>query len=399
MSSTDKDLFDLFGTNYSKSKQQEYTLQEYLEASKKDPSMYATSSERLLKAIGTPELVETNKSERLNRIFFGKTIKVYPAFKDFFGIEDTIESIVSFLKHAAQGLEEKRQVLYLLGPVGSSKSSIAERLKLLMEDEPIYVLKAGDELSPVFESPLGLFPKEKYGSVLESKYKIPQRYLNSIISPWASKRLEEFGGDVSKFTVLKLMPSRLDQVGIVKTEPGDDNNQDISGLVGKVDLRMLEDFSQNDADAYSYSGALCRGNQGLVEFVEMFKAPIKMLHPLLTATQEGNYKGTENIPAIPFTGLILAHSNESEWKTFKNNKNNEAFIDRICVVKVPYCLRVDEETAIYKKYLESTDLKNSPCAPKTLEMLAQFTILSRLVEPENSKLANKMKVYNGENLK
>ena len=107
--------------------------------------------------------------------------------------------------------------------------------------------------------------------------------------------------------------------------------------------------AQNDPDAYSYSGGLNRANQGLLEFVEMFKAPIKMLHPLLTATQEGNYIGTENIGAIPFHGIILAHSNEAEWQTFKNNQNNEAFIDRIYVIKVPYCLRVTEEQKIYDK--------------------------------------------------
>ena len=136
---------------------------------------------------------------------------------------------------------------------------------------------------------------------------------------------------------------------ISKTEPGDENNQDISSLVGKVDIRKLELHSQNDPDAYSYSGGLNRANQGLLEFVEMFKAPIKMLHPLLTATQEGNYIGTENIGAIPFHGIILAHSNEAEWQTFKNNRNNEAFIDRIYVIKVPYCLRVTEEQKIYDK--------------------------------------------------
>ncbi len=129
-------------------------------------------------------------------------------------------------------------------------------------------------------------------------------------------------------------------MGIAKTEPGDENNQDISSLVGKVDIRKLETFAQDDPDAYSYSGGLCLANQGLLEFVEMFKAPIKVLHPLLTATQEGNYKGTEGFGAIPFDGIVLAHSNESEWKTFRNNKNNEAFLDRIYIVKVPYCLRV-----------------------------------------------------------
>src|ERR1700709_2216922 len=183
------------------------------------------------------------------------------------------------------------------------------------------------------------------------------------MSPWCLKRLDEFGGDVSKFKVVKLNPSRLRQVGTAKTEPGDENNQDISSLVGKVDIRKLESLSQNDPDAYSYSGGLNRANQGMLEFVEMFKAPIKMLHPLLTATQEGNYVGTENIGAIPFTGGILAHSNEAEWQTFKTTKNNEAFIDRIYVIKVPYCLRVTEEQHIYEKLISGSELSDAACAP------------------------------------
>ena len=158
-------------------------------------------------------------------------------------------------------------------------------------------------------------------------------------------------------------------------------------------------FSQNDPDAYSFSGGLNRSTQGILEFVEMFKAPIKMLHPLLTATQEGNYVGTENIGAMPFQGIILAHSNEAEWQTFKNNKNNEAFIDRICVIKVPYCLRVTEEQSIYHKLIQSSDLAESPCAPATLQMMARFSVLSRLREHENSGIYSKMRIYDGETLK
>ncbi len=199
--------------------------------------------------------------------------------------------------------------------------------------------------------------------------------------------------------MVKLYPSILNQIAVAKTEPGDENNQDISALVGKVDIRKLEEFPQNDADAYSYSGALCRANQGLMEFVEMFKAPIKVLHPLLTATQEGNYNSTEGLGAIPFTGVLLAHSNESEWHTFRNNKNNEAFIDRIYIVKVPYCLRVSDEVKIYDKLLHNSSLSKAHCAPDTLKMLAQFTVLSRLKEPENSNIYSKMRVYDGENLK
>lgn len=388
-------IFDQYRARYKATQEEEYTLQEYLEICRNDPTAYATPAERMLLAIGEPELIDTRLDPRLSRIFANKVIKRYPAFSEFYGMEETIEQIVAFFRHAAQGLEEAKQILYLLGPVGGGKSSLAEKLKSLMEKVPFYAIKG----SPIHENPLGLFSPTEDGPILEDEYGIPRRYLTPIMSPWATKRLKEFGGDITKFRVVKLYPSSLEQRAIAKTEPGDENNQDISSLVGKVDIRQLEIYSQDDPDAYSYSGGLCRGNRGIMEFVEMFKAPIKVLHPLLTATQEGNYKGTEGLPAIPFEGIILAHSNESEWQQFKNNKNNEAFLDRIYVVKVPYCLRVSEEVKIYQKLLRNSSLKNAPCAPYTLEMLAQFTVLSRLKEPENSSIYSKMKVYDGENLK
>ncbi len=388
-------LLDDFRSNYSATQNEEMGLEDYLELCKREPGAYATASERMLAGIGEPELVDTRNDPRLARIFGNRVIRRYPAFGEFFGMEEVIEQIVAFFKHAAQGLEEKKQILYLLGPVGGGKSSIAERLKAVMEKRPIYAIKG----SPVNESPLGLFAPERFGSVLEADYNIPRRYLNGIMSPWALKRLEEHGGDLSRFRVVRIQPSVLRQVGITKTEPGDENNQDISSLVGKVDIRQLEHLSQNDPDAYSYSGGLCLANQGLLEFVEMFKAPIKMLHPLLTATQEGNFKGTEGFSAIPFNGVIVAHSNESEWHSFRNNKNNEAFLDRIYIVKVPYCVRVSEEVKIYQKLLTNSSLAGAPCAPGTLEMMAQFSVLTRLKEPENSSIYSKMRVYDGETLK
>ena len=388
-------IFDNYAARYERTREEEYSLQEYLELCKRDRLAYATAAERMLAAIGEPELVDTRHDSRLSRIFANKVIKIYPAFREFYGMEEVIEQVVSYFRHAAQGLEERKQVLYLLGPVGGGKSSIAEKLKSLMEHVPFYAIKG----SPVNESPLGLFDADEDGAILEEDYGIPRRYLKTIPSPWAVKRLHEFNGDINQFRVVKRYPSVLKQIAISKTEPGDENNQDISSLVGKVDIRKLEDFSQDDPDAYSYSGGLCLSNQGLMEFVEMFKAPIKVLHPLLTATQEGNYKGTEGFGAIPFDGVVLAHSNESEWKAFKNNKNNEAFLDRIYIVKVPYCLRVSEEIKIYDKLVKSSSLGNAPCAPGTLKMMAQFAVLSRLKEPENSNIFSKMQVYDGENLK
>ncbi len=394
-----EEIFDLYARSYDRHKQTRLTLKQYLDGCRNDPLMYASAAERMIAAIGEPQLIDSSRDQRLGRIFLNRTVKIYPAFADFYGLEETIERIVGFFRHAAQGLEERKQILYLLGPVGGGKSSIAERLKELMEKCPIYALAAGDEVSPIFESPLGLFDAENMGGTLEERYGIPRRKIASYMSPWAVKRLDEFGGDVSKFSVVKLMPSKLRQICVAKTEPGDENNQDISALVGKVDIRKLEFHGQNDADAYSYSGGLNRTTQGLLEFVEMFKAPIKMLHPLLTATQDGNYVGTENVGALPYQGIIVAHSNESEWSTFKANKNNEAFLDRISVVQVPYCLRVSEEKKIYAKLLASSELMKAPCAPGSLEMLAQFSVLTRLKEHENSSLFSKMRVYDGESLK
>ncbi|WP_434617063.1 PrkA family serine protein kinase [Azospirillum sp. B2RO_4] len=393
------ELFTRYTQNYETRRETEMSLMDYLQMCRDDPMSYASAAERILAAIGEPEVVDTARDPRLGRIFMNRTIKVYPAFSEFYGMEETIERIVGFFRHAAQGLEERKQILYLLGPVGGGKSSLAERLKSLVEKCPIYVLKAGKEISPTFESPLGLFNPDEIGDELEERFGIPKRRLTGLMSPWAVKRLDEFGGDINRFKVVKLHPSKLRQIGVTKTEPGDENNQDISSLVGKVDIRKLEIYSQNDPDAYSFSGGLNRATQGMLEFVEMFKAPIKMLHPLLTATQEGNYVGSENIGAIPFQGVILAHSNEAEWQTFKNNKNNEAFIDRICVIKVPYCLRVAEEQKIYEKLVRSSDLATAPCAPATLEMLARFSVLSRLREHPNSSFYSKMRVYDGESVK
>ncbi|MEQ8857226.1 MAG: PrkA family serine protein kinase [Pseudomonadales bacterium] len=388
-------VFEHYQERYDAAQEEELTLHEYLDLCKSDSSAYATAAERLLLAVGEPEFVDTAHDPRLSRIFSNKVLKRYPAFNEFYGMEESIEQIVSFFRHAAQGLEERKQILYLLGPVGGGKSSLAEKLKSLMQKTPFYAIKD----SPVNESPLGLFDPLEDGRILEEDYGIPRRYLKGVMSPWAAKRLKEFNGDITRFKVVKKYPSILEQIAVSKTEPGDENNQDISALVGKVDIRKLEDFAQNDPDAYSYSGALCKANQGMMEFVEMFKAPIKVLHPLLTATQEGNYNGTEAIGAMPFDGIVLAHSNESEWQTFRNNKNNEAFIDRVYIVKVPYCLRVSEEIKIYEKLITESSLSRSPCAPDTLRMLAQFSVLSRMKEPENSSVFSKMRVYDGENLK
>lgn len=398
-------IFNKYKQRYEERQADEMSIDEFLNLCKNDPSAYATTAQRMLQAIGEATIVDTRTDDRLSRIYSNRKIKVYPAFSDFYGMEDVIEAIVSFFKHAAQGLEESKQILYLLGPVGGGKSSLSERLKELAQRVPIYALKAYNkrrdvwQISPIWESPLGLFDAKEDGKMLEEQYGIPVRYIKTIPSPWAAKRLRESGGDISEFKVVKVYPSILDQRGITKVEPGDENNQDISSLVGKVNIRELEDYEQHDPDAYNWAGGLNVTTQGIMEFVEMFKAPIKMLHPLLTATQEGHYNGTEQFGAIPFQGVLLAHSNESEWQTFRNNKTNEAFLDRVYIVKVPYCLRVTEEEKIYEKLIKNSELSEASVAPGTLNLMAQFSVLTRLKEPDNSTPFSKMEVYDGKNIK
>src|ERR1700757_5194822 len=156
------DIYSSFATRFEKTREDELSLEEYLALCKDNPAAYATAAERMLAAIGEPEQVDTRNDSRLSRIFANKVIKVYPAFREFYGMEDVIEQVVSYFRHAAQGLEEKKQILYLLGPVGGGKSSIAEKLKSLMEHVPFYCLKG----SPVNESPLGLFNEEEDGTIL-----------------------------------------------------------------------------------------------------------------------------------------------------------------------------------------------------------------------------------------
>ena len=202
------DVISHFAARYERTREEELSLEEYLAECKRNPIAYATAAERMLQAIGEPQTIDTRNDPRLSRLFANKLIKIYPAFAEFYGMEDAIEQVVSYFRHAAQGLEEKKQILYLLGPVGGGKSSIAERLKQLMQEVPFYAIKG----SPVNESPLGLFDADEDGPILEKEYGIPRRYLNRVLSPWAVKRLEEFGGDIRKFRVVKRHPSVLKQV-------------------------------------------------------------------------------------------------------------------------------------------------------------------------------------------
>jgi serine protein kinase len=387
------------------SKPEVLALFEYLEEAKVNKDMYLSPAERLLKAIGEPEIINTKSDPVLSRLYDNRKIKTYPNIdKHYIGQYDVKADLVSFLRNAARGLEASKQILYFLGPVGGGKSTLAEVLKRLMETQPFYALafesKDGLIISPINENPLGLFSKEDAEDL-----NIAPHYLYGKSSPWAHKRLIDLHGDISKFKVVKLYPDESRHIAIAKTEPGDENTQDISSLVGKLDISKATLLGQSDPDCYEFSGSLCRGNRGIMEFVEMFKAPIKMLHPLLTATQEHNYNPTEQMPSIPHEGLILAHSNESEWSEFKNNKSNEAFIDRTHIIKVPYELRKDNVIRIYKMEIDRGALKGKPIDPQVLEIAANFQLGATLnsdKQTDNRRENNillKIRTYNGENVK
>lgn len=376
------------------------SLMDYLEECKTNKDMYLNPHERLLKAIGEPTMVQTKDDPALSRLHDNRVIKVYNNIsKHYLGQYDVIESIVSFLRNAARGLEASRQILYLLGPVGGGKSTLAELLKRLMEQEPFYALALEQNkelvLSPIYENPLWLFNQFD-----ADELGIPEHYLVGKPSPWANKRLEELNGDISKFKVVKLYPDESRHIAVAKTEPGDENNQDISSLVGKLDISKVGMKQQSDPDCYEFSGSLCRGNRGIMEFVEMFKAPIKLLHPLLTATQEHNYNPTEQFPSIPHEGLILAHSNMSEWEEFRNNKNNVAFIDRTFIIKVPYELRLDNVIKIYSKEINKGALKGAPRDPQLLSVAAKFQLAATLNKPssDDADMLTKIRIYNGEDV-
>ena len=227
------------------------SLEDYLIGCKTNPLWYATAAERMVAAIGEPTVFDTSTDPRMSRIFSNRKIRVYDAFKDFFGAEDAIEQIATYFRNAAAGLEESKQILYLLGPVGGGKSSLAERIKDLMEVHPIFVLYDRNEndpelrMSPVFESPLSLFSVSEHGELFEQEFGISSSYLGkTVLSGWAQEKLREFDGDITRFSVAKVYPSKSSQTAIMKIEPGDDNNQDVSVLVGKTDLRKLDRFSR-----------------------------------------------------------------------------------------------------------------------------------------------------------
>lgn len=400
-------IFGALKSQFDKSQtQEEYTLSEYLDACKEDPSMYDNWATRLLKAIGEPEIVDTSTCEdqQLRRIHGGKTIARYPAFSDFYGAEDTIQDIVEHLQSAARGEATRKKIMYLLGPVGGGKSSIGDRLKEKMEENPIYVLRSkvgNKEMSPTFESPLNLFTSSDLKGMASEEYDIPKSaMIAKNPSPWVTERLKEADGDFdAAFDVVKVYPSQAYKRGVAKVDPSDEQNQDTSHLLGDKDVDKLGDgLPSSHPDVYEYKGALSVANQGIMEFVEMFKAPLKTLNPLLEATESQTYPTASG--HFPFDGLIFAHSNESEWEKFSKDPTNEAFLDRIHIIKAPYTLSYGYEASIYEKVHNESQAKGNPVAPKTFDTLGLYSAMTRIPQDKNNPsmedLYTRALVLNGE---
>ncbi|MEQ8200116.1 MAG: PrkA family serine protein kinase [Syntrophomonadaceae bacterium] len=370
------------------------TLLDYLKLVKKDPDIAMLAHERMYNVIvscGT-ESVNTEDDQRLKRIYGKETIKRYKFFEDdFYGIDKTIMELVRYFYSASMRGEESRQVLYLVGPVGSGKSSLMEALKKALEQHPpIYVLKD----CPMREDPLHLIPKHlrpKFSEILDLN-------IEGDLCPVCRYRLiHEYKGEYENFPVVTKDFSIRARNGIAVVPPVDPNNQDTSVLVGSVDISKMDLYPEDDPRVLSLNGAFNAGNRGLVEFIEIFKNDVEYLHTILTATQEKSIPAPGKNSMIYFDGIILAHSNESEWNKFKSDHTNEAILDRIVKIEVPYCLELDEEVKIYRKILKKSNFK-AHIAPHTIEMASIFAIITRLNPSSKVDIIAKMRIYNGEEI-
>jgi serine protein kinase len=373
-------------------KQWRGTLLEYLELVKADPLMTKLSHARIYDMIisqGTRSIHDTD-DPRTKRLYKDEPIKVYNFFADeFFGIERTIAQLVRYFHSASLKGEESRQVLYLMGPVGSGKSSLVERIQRGLEQaNPVYAIEG----CPMFEEPLHLIPRH-----LRREFeKMLGVHIEGDLCPVCRYRLkEEFGQRYEEFPVETRNFSKRNRVGVGVVPPVDPNNQDTSVLIGSEDISKLDQYSEGDPRVLELNGALNVGNRGIVEFIEVFKNETEYLHAMITATQEKVIPAPGRHGMVYVDTCIIAHSNEAEWQKFKADHTNEAILDRIVVVKVPYNLRLSEEVKIYQKIIRNSDFR-AHVAPHTLELASMFAILSRLEPTSKCDLMTKLRLYNGE---
>jgi serine protein kinase len=367
-------------------------LIDYLDVLKKEPTLPKLSHARIYDIVQRAGISDINDSGdgAAKRLYKDEPVKVFNFFKEeFFGIEKTIAQIVRYFHAASLKGEESRQVLYLMGPVGSGKSSLVERLQRGLEaSDQFYAI----ENCPMFEEPLHLIPRH-----LRKEFeKMLGVHVEGDLCPVCRYRLkEEFGGRYEEVPVISRLFSKRNRVGIGVVPPVDPNNQDTSVLIGSEDISKLDLYSEGDPRVLDLNGALNVGNRGMAEFIEVFKNETEYLHAMITATQEKVIPAPGRHGMVYVDTCIIAHSNEAEWQKFRADHTNEAILDRIVVIKVPYNLRLSEEVKIYQKIIRNSDFR-AHVAPHTLEIASEFAILSRLEPTGKCDLMTKLKLYNGE---
>ena len=318
---------------------------------------------------------------------------------DLFGINESLAQVVEYFKAAAMGSDVGRRILLLYGPPSSGKSQLVILLKRGLEaytqreEGAIYALAE----CPQHEDPLNLLPhalrrdfQDETGIHVEGE-----------LCPLCALTLrEKYQGDVYRVPVKRILFSEKERCGIGTFVPSDPKSQDISELVGSIDLSTIGDYgSESDPRAYRFDGELNVANRGMMEFIEMLKADERFLYVLLTLSQEKNIK-TGRFPLIYADECVISHTNETEFNEFMANKKSEALHDRMIMVRIPYNLKVSQEERIYQKLLRQTNLQGLHIAPHTLTVAAIFAVLSRLEEPKMSGLTllKKMKLYDGEDV-
>ena len=383
---------DIIKTQRAKSKKEKFkgTLLDYLALVEEDKSITDHAHKRLYDAIvdrGISTLDDTDP--RKHKLFDGDDIKTFDYFQDqFFGMERVISKIMRYMRSAAMKGEENRQVLLLMGPVGAGKSALTEHIKSSLEGLPYYHLE-GD---PQRGEPLQLIPRSLRGQMKE----MLGVAIEGDISPVARHLLfEEYDGEYEKFSVTETTFSQRARRGVASVPPMDANSQDVSVLIGSEDISKLDKYSEDDPRSLSLNGAFNVGNRGIVELVEVFKNEIEFLHTIITATQEKRVPSPGKHDMIHFDGVILAHCNEAEWNRFQSEHTNEAILDRIVKVNVPYVLELESEIKIYEKILSLSNF-DIHIAPHTLRVASMFSILSRLKPSQKCDLLTKLKIYNGE---
>ncbi|WP_226038268.1 PrkA family serine protein kinase [Aquibacillus saliphilus] len=367
----------------------EGTLADYLELLKERPYLAQSAHSRVYNMIKDRGIKEVDG--RKTYTFFGD---------ELFGLEEALEKLVDEYFHpAAKRLDVRKRILLLMGPVSGGKSTLVTLLKrgleqyTLDDDGAVYAIKG----CPMHEDPLHLIPhhirsdfEEQYGIRIEGN-----------LSPLNVMRLEkEYEGRIEDVMVERIFFSEDKRTGIGTFSPSDPKSQDIADLTGSIDFSTIAEFgSESDPRAYRFDGELNKANRGMMEFQEMLKSDEKFLWHLLSLTQEGNFKAGR-FALISADELIVAHTNESEYRSFISNKKNEALHSRMIVMPVPYNLRASQEERIYQKMIKESDIKNVHIAPHTLKVAAMFTILTRLKESNRGDISplKKMYLYDGQNV-